>query len=422
MILAGCETISPTQQYQIASSSMFPTLPGPSLLGSCRYCQSTIVVAAESFVNSVPTRCYACGGICEVNDQRLPGATVGLLPFPDTKGPERFDVVAFLSHEDNQLRTKRVWGLPGEQVTIRAGKLWIDGHPLHRTLRDFERLSIPLDSFVDPKRNVSHWFALEKAKGSSPRTIEPTNDQDPAVVLRAGDEVAWNFLRPAPVHPDETFPEAWLLKSDINDDDSWNQGLSFQTQRVDDYLLKIEFAPQSESSLLVRCRYLNKLFCLQVHVRPTVATSTEELHKALPPGAREGEAFRIVCNDRILLAFCDGQALLRVDGLEHAWSSDASGISLLEAAHEQHHVALECTMGAVALRRLEVSRDVYIRTTNRDGAGEQQFDKLPKDSYFVMGDNIPASVDSRNKLGFISRRQIRGSVVLTGQANGSPER
>jgi signal peptidase I len=43
------------------------------------------------------------------------------------KGPERGDVVVFISPEDkNNLYVKRIVGLPGESVEIRDGKIFID--------------------------------------------------------------------------------------------------------------------------------------------------------------------------------------------------------------------------------------------------------------------------------------------------------
>ncbi|MEQ8849324.1 signal peptidase I [Botrimarina sp.] len=44
--------------------------------------------------------------------------------------PRRWDVVVIRSPEDpRRLLVKRVVGLPGERVALRAGDVWVDGHP-----------------------------------------------------------------------------------------------------------------------------------------------------------------------------------------------------------------------------------------------------------------------------------------------------
>ncbi|MFR5601620.1 MAG: signal peptidase I [Lachnospiraceae bacterium] len=47
----------------------------------------------------------------------------------DFGSPERFDVVVF-QREDDKANVKRVIGLPGEEIQIKGGYIYIDGEPL----------------------------------------------------------------------------------------------------------------------------------------------------------------------------------------------------------------------------------------------------------------------------------------------------
>ncbi len=62
------------------------------------------------------------------------------------------------------------------------------------------------------------------------------------------------------------------------------------------------------------------------------------------------------------------------------------------------------------IRRIEVRRDIYLRTTHRDGAGCEDFGRVPAKHYFVVGDNLPVSVDSRNGLGCVPASRVVGIV------------
>jgi signal peptidase I len=48
--------------------------------------------------------------------------------------PERFEIVIFRLPDNDRLYVKRIIGLPGETVTIRNGRVYIDGSDVH--LRD----------------------------------------------------------------------------------------------------------------------------------------------------------------------------------------------------------------------------------------------------------------------------------------------
>jgi len=54
----------------------------------------------------------------------------------------------------------------------------------------------------------------------------------------------------------------------------------------------------------------------------------------------------------------------------------------------------------------------FITKANKNSTGNFGPVKVPKDSYFVMGDNRKLSKDSRNGLGFISKEDVAGKSEL----------
>ncbi|HEX4852933.1 signal peptidase I [Arenimonas sp.] len=68
------------------------------------------------------------------SESMAPTVSTGDIVLVDTKafrtrGPDRGDIVAFLSARDDSVRLYRVAVLPGESVAIREGVLLIDGQP-----------------------------------------------------------------------------------------------------------------------------------------------------------------------------------------------------------------------------------------------------------------------------------------------------
>lgn len=79
--------------------------------------------------------------------------------------PERFDIVIcyYPDTDDGMYRVKRVIGLPGEEVLLRGGKLYVNGEEIeqnfdmHSATRDYGPLVVPQD----------HYFVLGDNRGNS---------------------------------------------------------------------------------------------------------------------------------------------------------------------------------------------------------------------------------------------------------------
>src|SRR5206468_157593 len=111
--------------------AMAPTLLGPHRLGIWPHCGMVATVPADAGNNAAGE---ADGlGMCESCQQA--GTTSKIAPgarsadrFLVNKllAPQRWDLIAFRSLQDPAvLYVKRLVGLPGEEVVVKDGKIWI---------------------------------------------------------------------------------------------------------------------------------------------------------------------------------------------------------------------------------------------------------------------------------------------------------
>lgn len=75
-------------------------------------------------------------------------------------------------------------------------------------------------------------------------------------------------------------------------------------------------------------------------------------------------------------------------------------------------IDIDFSSGAVTLNG-EILQENYIKEPTLTDEGGHTFPiTVPKDSYFVMGDNRNASTDSRDaKVGYITKEQVQGKVI-----------
>ena len=110
-----------------------PRYYGPHFVAKCKTCSQSQFIAFEAFDANLPTRCFACGSVCEVKDAAKSGEVVELQKIDERHSLRRFDVAVFKSMDDssqNQLVAKRIWALPDEQIELRDGEAWVNGQLL----------------------------------------------------------------------------------------------------------------------------------------------------------------------------------------------------------------------------------------------------------------------------------------------------
>jgi signal peptidase I len=124
--------------YTVPSNSMSPTVKGRHFIGVCPDCGSSTVVsslggaadreAPEPAESGICTQCYRVSPATNVNKEiqmgdRIVANRLAL--------PRRWDLVAFrLPSEPRVIYLKRLVALPGEEVEVRDGAIFINGQQL----------------------------------------------------------------------------------------------------------------------------------------------------------------------------------------------------------------------------------------------------------------------------------------------------
>jgi len=164
LLLAGLLLMQRASQPRVgilAGSSMEPTLAGPRVVLPCPACAFANQFCIDAWKPGRPCQCMRCGGLLSEPDPPtiLPGQTVRyVLPDrrmrfapsePNTAGLQRGDLVVIARQPDGLREVKRIVGLPGEQLSIREGDLWIDDQRHQKSLSQFLQQAILVGHWSD---------------------------------------------------------------------------------------------------------------------------------------------------------------------------------------------------------------------------------------------------------------------------------
>lgn len=142
---------------RVLSSSMEPTLYGPHWDLECPRCHNpvtlTVNIGSRGKIKSARFGSCPCCGFSEIplNPRKL---VKGDRVFVDRYGcpePRRWEVAA-LRLSDGSLAVKRVAGLPGEEVELRRGALYVDGVPVPKPKARWSRVFLNTVRKAEPGR------------------------------------------------------------------------------------------------------------------------------------------------------------------------------------------------------------------------------------------------------------------------------
>lgn len=212
-------------------------------------------------------------------------------------------------------------------------------------------------------------------------------------------------------------------------DDYWmNHSTAMNLAPVHDLLLTIQLRANScqtnknhlsdnqvatkATVLQLQCNYFGRLYAVELELRDLAPISAQ------PLGAGQT---RLEYSDKSLqtvsIGGWDGKVWLQCNGHPPIELQPT-----LESATETEFdddvttFAIELLSGSVNIDQMTILRDLYLRVDQRDVCnGVQAPVTLTKNQYYVVGDNLPISIDSRNELGLIERSQISAVVVSTDQ-------
>jgi signal peptidase I len=374
----------------VASRSMAPALMGPVRVWTCTTCRQEFVCSLDALVE--PPRevhCPKCGAAAEVDAGRdRPGRRVFVDRATAYFRPlARWEAIVYRDHEDpDQLCVKRVVGLPGESVQVLDGEVFVDGRVAQKTLAQFRRLAV--------------------------RVHGPTIDgQTWDIGQSHGWQVEPGHARFAGLQTENALPLEWLtykhrnnagesVANSIVDESPYDQAESRVLNPVHDLLFACRARVRGAGQLCLRVRSERGEF---------VATLAPELgtgrltREGITLGYYTFPAAPFASGTLVELAIVDYGAILAVSGdtvftadfETDAGSNDVSPPELAVGARDAD----------LDIYELSVLRDVFYTPAP---SGRPAKARLGADEYYVLGDNSPHALDSRNGLGPVKKGQILG--------------
>jgi signal peptidase I len=359
----------------VVSGSMAQATLGPHRRWQCAGCDQPFVCSQESLpAGDQPAVCPWCGvENATASGRDRPGERLLIdRSVFEWRSPRRWEAVVCRSPEaTGDWCLKRVVGLPGENVALDDGQVWIDGRVAAKPLEAARALAVPVSRACDVER---HWRADAQGRWRTERCAARHR------TAAAASELAWlTYARPAPHSNGEGGSEL------IYDESPSDQNESRVLQPISDLIVSCDARLGEASVLAIRLRSRCDVFELEI----TPAKNSGRLSRndkrvadfALPPGTTRGPC-------RVELAVIDRGAQAAIGGklLVNYPFEPAEG-----AGWERLAPAALGARGEVDVSRLELLRDLHYTQPK----GPVQY-RLGPDEYFVLSDNSPHGTDSRD--------------------------
>jgi signal peptidase I len=402
----------------IDGPSLAPVLCGASFEVTCDDCAFRFRCDAE---HVPPDRLAACPN-CGYTQNDLDRAR--LVPPEQVvidrwrllfRQPRRGEIVACnVSGSPGELAVKRVATLPTEQLAIRQGDLYINGHIVRKSLAESHAVRLLVhDNDYQPRKTVdlpprwrgsgdqSQWRSA--ATGFERQGAPANNDWDWFQYEQ------WSCT---------ANPRQRGVTSAIRDNDSYNQG---ETRRplnaVSDVMLTCQVRVIGNGQLALAAADGEQRFAIVIEPQNRVSVQSGgrtllELPLELDFSRRSIDVEFGLCDQQVLLAV-QGRTLVR---LPYERPADAPTETL-------HPLAIGVRGLAADVRQLRVWRDVYYLDPQGLARPWQAPTDAGSNGFALLGDNAPVSIDSRQwEPPLVPASAIRGLVYRPFWAAGSSPR
>lgn len=362
----------------VSGSSMAPALVGPHYAVRCPVCEAVVRVSADSVPNTGQLVCPYCedSQIHIAGTRRQYGTRLWIdRTAYQWREPRRWEVVVFRGlgndHRQggSQLCTKRVVGLPGEQVELADGDVVIDGHVQTKSLAEQRALR----QFVKRGQNYLSLPCEESSREKSSQKKSPCEKSVLTPLFRA--------------------------KGPFTDDLVYNARLSRRLNWVRDFMLSAKAVCEGDGQIVLGVD--NGLQKLRLEICPTDGLfRLTQRGQQVAAGRISPASRRRFAHGEVLLELStfDRQLLLALDGkveLRHALVGDTAPAK--QNAGTTEPFAVGTIDLRVTLREVALWRDIYYGTRPVGTAPSDRLAswQLAADELFLLGDNAPVSADSR---------------------------
>ncbi|MEM7455128.1 MAG: S26 family signal peptidase [Planctomycetota bacterium] len=423
--LAGCsKTDSDLSPAVISGGSMEPALHGECVRSICSDCGFPVFRELEAAQRSYV--CPNCGRSQDAPSQSQLSAQQ--VQIDATAEIHRWHIVAFERQRGSQdppstngnevsyKGVKRIVGFGDESISIREGDVFINGARLQKSLEQQKEMRILVydSTFVPADDRLRHRNFRSNSRGWSvagdkrpPATL--IAETIPGIESDEGAELEYfhrrNFQHTG--NADEAYP--------VEDFYIFNQLSSLRLNDVHDLYFELELRLGAETQVQLQINTGQRRLGLDL--------SREENFASV--STLRGETGRVDLSDAddvLVLEFStiDAQLIVAVNGMIVLQNPDLdSAVDEYETNEREipdAMLALSAGKGAVELNSLRIWRDVYYfdrvarGPTGQGSSAPVSEIQLEADEVYLLGDNVPVSIDSRHFASPLKRKQILGVV------------
>ncbi len=439
--------------------SMAPTLLGQHAVASCPRCGARYPIEwLPDLSPETRSTCAGCGRLHALGTDVIlrGGDRVWIDRLARWSGPRRQQFWAFRDPADaRRWLVKRIVGLPGERIDLRHGDLLVNGQVQAKSLDELREVSIPVMSIraEDEGKSDIAGASADAAADSSATAIAALCWRPTAgsrweargrewIVPCTADHAAANVARQSAPNA-STEGWQWLEFSGTEvsgrqgsaglllDDYSFHQSVSRSLHPMSDLWLSLELKPGNAADdwgpLAIAVEWSDawqssraEWDWVQGEVRLGDAFDQEGYGTAEIPTGVASDRQTLAGHDgppdrrrRLVFAAWDGQTAatweergeMRV--LQRRLSGERKGPPQLR------QLRIGVRGAGCRVRAIELRRDLYYYDARREAAGDRGQAGVPLSlgpgQFFVLGDNGPQSIDSRDQ-GPVGLEQLIGRV------------
>ena len=394
----------------VSGGSMAKTILGPRTEVYCPNCNIQVSCGHERLPTNGMAYCLNCGqtGIYLNSGKVFPGehalvdrASLVLNP------PHHWEVIVFRCPDNpGQFCIKRVVGLPGEEIELIDGDVYVNGEIARKTLEQCREVAQLVHdrshSYSDLRPEAVHprwkkrdqggcWYLL---MSDTRFDTEDTVQKDPS------EKIQWIDFHPYRNQP-------------VTDDYDYNQSESRRLNHVPDLMLRFSMNWDDADEFYIQSAVGGETFELtisevehQIRLKrdgKVVATGV------LPSTQDHFHRWEVVHFDRQLFVTFDSRSII-------SYSYPLGPSPSAKETDFQAPWSIGVRTGSMELAELQVLRDIYytVPQASRYAWGVGESVTLADDEFFVLGDNSPISADSRIwKRPGISRKSLVGRLLGT---------